>query len=249
MESTTPTSTPEKSERRLSKAGRAAAFVGAGALGATILTGVAFAAGNNEASPNPAASSVAPQQGPMNGGRMGDRDGDRGPGGPGGRGGHGPGFGMGAGPGGELLHGEAVVKDANGKIQTVRTVEGTVTAVTGDSITVKAADGFTQTFVVNSSTTYHRPPANLGQNQGQRPDPSKDTGKLSDIKVGDVADITGTVGGNGSGSTVTATHVRSMTAAQAKQFEQLRKQHEAQEQQERQQNQQANPSSSATPGA
>lgn len=228
-ETQTPSSAP-KTEARFSKAGKAAAFVGAGALGATILTGVAFAAPNSPTPSPSVASSTAPKS--IQGG---DRDHD-GPGRGMGRD-HGPGRGM----GGHVLHGEAVVKDdVTGAVKTVRTVEGTVTAVDGTSITVKASDGFTQKFTVDAKTTYDRMPANA--TPGQRPDMTKSAGKLSDIKVGDVADINGTV----SGDTVTATQVRSMTAAQAKQFEAERKAHEAQEQQQRLQ---ANPSASASPSA
>ena len=44
-----------------------------------------------------------------------------------------------------VLHGEAVVQTKDGTI-TVLVQRGTVTAITGDSVTVKSTDGFTQTW-------------------------------------------------------------------------------------------------------
>jgi hypothetical protein len=44
-----------------------------------------------------------------------------------------------------VLHGEAVVQTKEGTI-TVLVQRGTVTAITGDSVTVKSSDGFTQTW-------------------------------------------------------------------------------------------------------
>jgi hypothetical protein len=74
-------------------------------------------------------------------------------GGPGG----GPG-GMGGGPGGmsgaaSSLHGTSVVSDGNGGYTTQLTQTGTVSAVSASAITVKSEDGFSQTYVISSSTT------------------------------------------------------------------------------------------------
>jgi hypothetical protein len=44
-----------------------------------------------------------------------------------------------------VLHGEAVVQTKEGTV-TVLVQRGTVTAITGDSVTVKSSDGFTQTW-------------------------------------------------------------------------------------------------------
>ncbi len=63
--------------------------------------------------------------------------------------------GMRGGPMGEALHGEFVVKAVDGTISTVRQVQGTVTAVSDTSITVKAEDGYTATFAVNADTEVH----------------------------------------------------------------------------------------------
>jgi hypothetical protein len=50
------------------------------------------------------------------------------------------------------LHGEWVVKGKDGKPVTLVTIRGQVTAVGPASVTVKAEDGFTETFTVNSDT-------------------------------------------------------------------------------------------------
>src|SRR3954447_7689853 len=50
------------------------------------------------------------------------------------------------------MHGEFVVKGKDGKPVTIETIRGTVTAVGSTSVTVKADDGFTETFTANSDT-------------------------------------------------------------------------------------------------
>ena len=50
------------------------------------------------------------------------------------------------------MHGEWVVKGKDGKPVTLETIRGTVTAVGPSSLTVKAEDGFTETFATNSDT-------------------------------------------------------------------------------------------------
>jgi hypothetical protein len=73
----------------------------------------------------------------------------------------GPGFGggrSGGGPGGfgaaaAALHGTSVVPDGNGGYITELSQNGTVSAVSTSSITVKSEDGFTQTYVVGSATS------------------------------------------------------------------------------------------------
>jgi hypothetical protein len=213
----------------------------AGALLATGITGIASAANST---PSPSASSGSTQANPQ-GGSSAHRDAKPGQsdssrsnqgrhGGPGGS--DGPGEGMGGhrggmmgGPGGQALHGEIVMKAADGTISTVRLIEGTVTEVGTESITVKAADDFTATYTVNATTDIH-----VGlPTRGQRPDAQGSTGTQSsapaassfaDVKVGDVARVEGTV----SGSTATATEIHSLTAAQAAELDRLRQQHDAQ---------------------
>ena len=211
-----------------------------GAILATGITGIAAAA-NGSPSPSPSTSThTAPQQG--HGGSLRSA-----PDGLGRHGGHGGGLGgprggMLGGPGGQALHGEFVVKAADGTISTVRMIRGAVTAVDASSITVKADDGYSSTFAVTSTTDIHvGAPIGHGPNDqgaagtGTQPvTPAAST--IADVKVGDVADVEGSV----SGSTATATEIRSMTAAEAAQLEQQRQAHEQQEAQ-----QQSSTSSSA----
>ena len=53
---------------------------------------------------------------------------------------------------GRGMHGEWVVKGKDGKPVTLETIRGTVTAVGSSSLTVKAEDGFTETFATSSDT-------------------------------------------------------------------------------------------------
>lgn len=79
------------------------------------------------------------------GGQFGGPGGGRGFGGPmGGRGG--------LGAVGNALHGEFTVSDGNGGYTTDLLQNGTVTAVSGTSLTAKSADGYTKTYTINSST-------------------------------------------------------------------------------------------------
>lgn len=121
------------SGRRFAKA---AALVGAGAIGATIVTGVAFAA---DPTPTPSASASAESH-------RGDR---------GGPGGHGPRGGMMGGFDGKVLHGDATVENSDGTTSVMRVVRGEVTAVSDTAITVKSSDGFTQTYAINADTDIH----------------------------------------------------------------------------------------------
>jgi hypothetical protein len=80
-----------------------------------------------------------------------------GAGGFGGPGGQGDGGGMGR--GGMMaslvnaLHGDFVVSDGNGSYVTRRLQTGTVSAVSSTSISVKSADGYSQTYAIATSTT------------------------------------------------------------------------------------------------
>lgn len=86
------------------------------------------------------------------------------------------------------LHGEMVVKNADGTFSTHVDVNGTAAAVSATSISVKAADGFTATFVINSDT--HVRTSAMGRT-------------VTDIKDGDVVHVDGTK----SGTTLTAEDV------------------------------------------
>ena len=122
--------------------------------------------------------------------------------------------GMMGGPGGQALHGELVVKAADGTISTVRTISGTVTAVSGSSITVKADDGYSSTFDITATTEVR---------VGAPDRNAMSTDAITDVTVGDIAHVNGTV----AGSTATATEVHAMTATEATAMEQQRQQRNA----------------------
>jgi len=52
----------------------------------------------------------------------------------------------------QAVHGEYVVRDGNGNYRTEEMQRGSVTAVNGDTFTVKSEDGFTATYTVTSTT-------------------------------------------------------------------------------------------------
>lgn len=176
----------------------------AGAVLATGVTGLAMAADGTPTTPSTSTSTGAPTA-PDAGAGIGGPHGDRG-----GRGMHG-------GPMGQALHGEFVVKADDGTITTVREIHGTVTAVSADSITVKSDDDYSATFAITSTTEIRTGLPDFGA------DPATDTDSISDVKVGDVAHVSGTV----SGSTATADRLMAMTADEAAQLEQQRQQHMA----------------------
>lgn len=87
---------------------------------------------------------------------------DNGPGrmgGPGGWGPGGPGF---PGDGNRTVHSQTVVSDGAGAFTTELTQTGTVTAASGSAITVRSADGYTQTFRVDPDTRQPREPLHTG---------------------------------------------------------------------------------------
>lgn len=174
--SSDPTAPPRRRWRRVG----AAAAVGLGlALGAV---GISAAA-----SPTPSPGSTArPQQG------------QPGQPGPGWMGGHlrGP---RGMGPGhmdrGAMglrgaVRGDVVVPDGKGGYQTIRVQRGSVTATTGNSITVKSADGHSETYAVTATTLVNA---------------ARDG--LRSIAVGDKVGVRATL----SGDKATATHIRDLT--------------------------------------
>jgi hypothetical protein len=188
----------------------------AGAVLATGVTGLALAddSAGSAGSAGSSSSSTSPSTGTSD--APGMRDGMRD-----GRGHGGPGRGMmGAlrDAVGEPIHGETVVKKDDGSFATVRHLRGTVTAVSADSITVKAEDGYSATFAIDADTVVRTGLPERGT------DPSASTSTVADVKVGDVAHVSGVV----DGSTATADRVFSMTAAQAAELEALREAHEQQ---------------------
>ena len=94
-----------------------------------------------------------------------------------------------------LQHAAWVTRDPKtNKDVTHEAVLGTVTSVGATSITVKAADGYTLSFAVNSDTKVH-----LGKGK---------TSKVTDVKSGSTALVAGVK----SGSTVTAKQVLARTS-------------------------------------
>lgn len=183
---------------RTRRPGRAIAFFAAGAIAATGITGLAFAADNGPG------GKVGDG---LRGGMMGDRDGDRGhgrggPGGPGGMGGHG-----GLGLGGRVQHGEAVVTKDDGATATVRVQSGTITSVSATELVVKSADGFEQTWPLTAATSIHK---------------SRSDATAADLAVGDTAMVLGEV----KDGAVTTLRVGALTAAEAAQRESMRQQFE-----------------------
>ena len=82
-----------------------------------------------------------------------------------------PGFGGPGGPGwpggpGEAertLHGESVVSDGKGGFRTELTQTGSITAASDASITVRSADGYSHTYVIDADTRRPHQPLQSGQ--------------------------------------------------------------------------------------
>ena len=78
------------------------------------------------------------------------------------------------------VHG-SIVTDTNGTYVTHDGVVGSVSAVSATSITVKASDGFTQTYAVTASTKVR-----------ERKDPKATPLTISSVHVGDMVGVLGT---------------------------------------------------------
>jgi hypothetical protein len=111
-------------------------------------------------------------------------------------GGAGLGFGGfgGFGIAGGVVHGQVTVPKSGGGYETLDVQQGTVTAVSSTSITVKSADGYSASYVVSTKTLVDAEAAGIGS-----------------VKKGDTVYITATV----SGSTATAANVTDLTAVKA----------------------------------
>lgn len=99
-----------------------------------------------------------------------------------------------------MLHSEGVIEQADGTYITVRMQQGEVTAVSATSITVKSADGYTSTYVINGDTELERDRAEGAP------------------QVGDTVHVRATV----SGSTATADDIHALSPEQAKAMEEHR---------------------------
>jgi hypothetical protein len=92
---------------------------------------------------------------------------------------------------GGVVHGQVTVPKSGGGYQTVDVQRGTVTAVSSSSITVKSADGYSQTYAVSSSTEVNAQAAGIGT-----------------VKMGDTVGVMATV----SGKTATAASIIDLTS-------------------------------------
>jgi len=135
--------TESRNRRYLWRAGLAVAVVGAVSVGAI---GIAAASDDPVRAAGQPTSEPAP-----------DKDGDHEGWGPW-RGGWGGAWGgldgiLGAGADlGDILHSEIVLAKEGGGTQTVLVQKGAVTEVSGTSVTVKSADGYTKSYAVNGDT-------------------------------------------------------------------------------------------------
>jgi hypothetical protein len=87
-----------------------------------------------------------------------------------------------------VSHAQWVTKDGKtGTFVTHDAVRGIVSAVSGGSITIKATDGTSMTFAVNSATKVHV--------KGATPGAAKAIGTISQVKIGDRAVALGTGSG------------------------------------------------------
>jgi hypothetical protein len=112
------------------------------------------------------------------------------------RAGGGP-FRLGLGPAGILgqggmVHGQFTIKKAGGGYETLDVQDGTVTAVSGTSLSVKSSDGYTATYAVTNSTLVDAQAKGIGS-----------------VKKGDTVFVTAT------GSANTAVSVTDITAVKA----------------------------------
>lgn len=161
---------------------KAATLVAAGAIGATALTGFAFAA---DSSPDPSTGSTPSATAPNDPGQQagkGPRDGRGGPGGVFGR----------MGPNGPVLHGDATVKGRDGVVKNVRVQTGVVTAVSATSLMLKSSDDYVGEWAINSDTKIRR---------------DRNQATIDKVAVGDTVTVMGTVASD----TATAERVRAFT--------------------------------------
>ena len=95
---------------------------------------------------------------------------------------------------GQAIHGEHVVKDADGTFRTVITQAGTIESVSSSEVTVKSEDGFTQRYVINSDTKITKVSADLPRNG--RGKPTLPSASATDLKTGDKIHVSGTKNGD-----------------------------------------------------
>lgn len=102
------------------------------------------------------------------------------------------------------LHGEAVVKKADGTFETRTSQRGTVEAVSGTSVTVRSEDGFTRTYAVTAETRIVKVPGPAADGSPAKGDDGKRL-KPTDVTIAEItAGETVRVSGVKIGSEVTA---------------------------------------------
>ncbi len=84
---------------------------------------------------------------------------------------------------GDVLHAQWTTKDKAGKVVTHDAIRGTVTAVSGTSVTVKAADGVNETYALSGTTK-----VTLAQGKGVK----AKAGSVGDLKSGANVVVLGT---------------------------------------------------------
>jgi len=161
---------------------KAASLIAVGVIGATALTGFAFAANSTPDPSTGSTPSATAAADPAQDAAKGPRDGRGGPGGVFGR----------MGPNGPVLHGDVTVKDPAGTVKNVRVQTGVVTAVSATSLTLKSSDDYVGEWTINSDTKVRR---------------DKEQATIDKVAVGDTVTVMGTVASD----TATAERVRAFT--------------------------------------
>lgn len=188
-----PPAPPPPGGRRGWRSPRAASFAGVAVVALAGGAGVGYAATHSSPAANAAVAAATPSASPAPStgtGKPGQtRHGWIGFGGPL-RFAFGP---AGLGRGG-MLHGQFTVQKAGGGYETLDVQDGTVSAVSATSLTVKSADGYTGTYTVTDSTLVDAKAKGIGS-----------------VKKGDTVMVTATAGG----STPAAVSVFDATAIKA----------------------------------
>ena len=126
------------SRTSLPGAAKAAAWCSAGALGITMLSGVAYASGQNQQTSTAPASFAAAASGANPNAAAPNAQ-------------RGPGKRLGR----NMLHGDITLSTKDG-VKTLRVQRGKVTAATDTKITVESSDGYVSTYAITSDTKVKR---------------------------------------------------------------------------------------------
>ncbi|WP_426006680.1 DUF5666 domain-containing protein [Paenarthrobacter sp. NyZ202] len=102
---------------------------------------------------------------------------------------------------GQALHGEHVVKDADGTFRTLVTQRGTIESVNSTDITVTSEDGFTQRYAITSDTKISMVPADTVRPRNGRGNPGLPSATAAELKTGDTVQVSGTRNGGTASAT------------------------------------------------